>query len=136
MDPQTNLYLRYYTAQSGGELSAFHGARRTQVGSGLGDILRGLFRTIFPMAVRGASTFLSEAVRATDAGAGWGDAAKAAIAPTAQNLLNDGLNRLSQKGTGRRHRRKHTPRKAYKRPAHHKRAKGRHSPKKIKFLNF
>ena len=50
MDPQTNLYLAYYRSQSGGNLPAFHGARGGQSGAGLGDILRGIWRTIFPIA--------------------------------------------------------------------------------------
>ena len=95
MDPQTNLYLRYYNAQSGGALPTFNGARRAQYGSGLGDILRGIWRTIFPIAARGASSFLSEAVRAKDAGGSWGAAAKAAIAPTAQNVAAAALEKIA-----------------------------------------
>ena len=86
MDNQTNLYLRYYKAQSGGDLPSFHGARRGQFGAGLGDILRNIFRTLFPIAAQGAGTFLTETMKARDAGAaGWGAATKAAIAPTAKN---------------------------------------------------
>ena len=57
MDPQTDLYIRYYTEQSGSALPTFSGARRGQNGAGLGDILRGIFRAILPIAAHGASTF-------------------------------------------------------------------------------
>ena len=150
MDPQTNLYLRYYTAQSGGELSAFHGSRRGQTGDGLGDILRGIWRTIFPIAARGASTFLTETIRAKEAGGDWRDAAKAALAPAAHSVLSDGLSAAGvgrQSGSGRRrhHRkRRRAPaapvqtggRRGYKRPAPHKVKDRRHPSKRIKFLNF
>jgi hypothetical protein len=167
MDAQTNLYLGYYKAQSGGELPSFNGARRAQYGGGLGDILRGLFRTLFPIAARGASTFLSETLKAKDAGAaGWGAAAKAAIAPTAQNVITQALDKVTEarngqgQAGGRRHRRKSARRSKRKskkssknRTSSHadtsqlggRRRRGRkrhykteHSTdfKKIKFLNF
>ena len=81
MDPQTNLYLRYYSAQAGGQLLTFNGARRGQYGAGLGDILKGIWRIIFPIAARGASTFMSETLPAKDSGCDW-----AAIAPMARNV--------------------------------------------------
>ncbi len=124
MDPQTNLYLHYYRAQAGGNLPAYHGLRRgPQNGAGLGDILRGIWRTVFPIAARGASTFLNETLKARDASgatnAGWATAAKAAIAPTAQTMLSKALEKVAaaiapsdaQKGTGKRKR---------KRKAHHR----------------
>lgn len=160
MDPQTNLYLNYYTTQSGGALPAFTGARRGQYGAGLGDIFRGIFRTLFPIAAHGASAFLNETLRAKEGGSGsWAQAAKSAISPTAHSILSNTLQTLqngaqqSGGGQGRRRRRRngrsgahralttvsasHKPsRRGYKR--HHSEAKGhkRHLHKKIKFLNF
>ena len=68
MDSQTQNYLRYYSTQSGGALDPFQGARRGQYGSGLGDILRGIFRSVMPIATRGASTFLGEMTREREDG--------------------------------------------------------------------
>ena len=98
MDPQTQLYLRYYSAQSGGALPTFSGARPGQYGAGLGDILRGLFRTILPIAAHGASTFLNETLRAKESGTAqsWGEAAKAALGSTAENVVTNSLNKLKQ----------------------------------------
>lgn len=100
MDPQTNQYLQYYKAQSGGQLNVFAGSRRAQLGGGLGDILRGIWRTLFPIAARGASTFLSETLKSRDSGRGWRDAAKAALAPTVQNVADSAVSKLSGGGGG------------------------------------
>jgi len=156
MDPQTNLYLRYYSAQAGGSLPAFAGARRGQFGSGLGDILRGIFRTIFPVAASGVSTFINETLRAKDAGGSWGAAAKSAISPAAHNVLTNTLGKLqgsseTQSGGGRlrktrRRRIRHDisasnelTRHGYKRKrrssVHHNNNAKRYF-KRIKFLNF
>jgi len=99
MDPQTNLYLRYYSAQAGGQLPTFNGARRGQYGAGLGDILKGIWRTIFPIAARGASTFLSETLRAKDSGSDWAAAAKSAIAPMARNVGASVIEKIASAST-------------------------------------
>ena len=118
MDPQTDIYLRYYTAQSGGQLPAFHGVRRTQYGAGLGDILGGIWRTVFPIALHGIGTFINSTLRARESGIGpagvtpsWGSAAKSALMPTALNLLSKSAEAIesriktpaaSQAGNGKR----------------------------------
>jgi hypothetical protein len=99
MDPQTNLYLRYYSAQAGGQLPTFNGARRGQYGAGLGDILKSIWRTIFPIAARGASTFLSETLRAKDSGSDWGAAARSAIAPLARNVGASVIEKIASAAT-------------------------------------
>ena len=98
MDPQTQLYLRYYSAQSDGSLQTFSAARRDQYRAGLGDILRGIFRTILPIAVHVASTFLNEMVKAKDSGSAhsWSDAAKAALGSTAENVFTNSLQKLKK----------------------------------------
>lgn len=150
MDAQTNIYLQYYKAQRGGQIQPVQGARRAQYGGGLGDILRGIFRSIFPIVARGASTFLSEAVQSHDSGKGWGEAAKSAIAPTIGNVAKSTLDKIasaaatdaaaaSQSGTGNDESRapsRALPRRAYK--SHVSSAK-KHSAKpakRIKFINF
>ena len=152
MDPQTQLYLRYYNAQSGGSLPTFSGARRGQYGAGFGDILGGIFRTILPIAAHGVSTFLNETLKAKESGSAqsWGDAAKAALGSTAENVVWNSLQMLKtaasqQSGSGgrrhRRHRRKsrntdegETP-KGYKRKRQRLGRGSRRPEKKIKFLN-
>ena len=109
MDEQMNAYLRYYSAQSGGRLDPYSGARRGQYGNGLGDILRGLLRTVLPIAAHGASTFLGETLRNKAAGARWKDAARGAVSNTAKEVLDQTVDRISsavgQKGSGRKRRR-------------------------------
>jgi len=103
----------------------FAGARFNQQGSGFGDILRGIFRFIFPIAARGVSTFVGEAVKAHDSGADWKTAAKSAILPTAQNVTGRTLDQIrdaqapaptaepaAQSGSGKRRR----PPPQYKKP--------------------
>lgn len=159
MDPQTNLYLSYYTNQSGGALPAFTGARRGQYGAGLGDIFRGIFRTLFPIAAHGANAFLNETLRAKESGNGsWSEAAKSAISPTAHSILTSTLNTIrngaQQSGGGRTRRRRRRARiggssapgsgqaairhkrRGYKRRHGGSKGHKRRHQKKIKFLNF
>ena len=164
MDAQTILYLRYYSAQSGGNLVTYNGPRRGQYGGGLGDILRGIWRTIFPIGAKAAGTFLSESVKGRDSGKGWGESLKSAIAPTVQGAAADAVDKLasaaSQGGSGRhrpynlrrRNKRRHAAtnaendgqsggrhrakRRDYKRPHATVRGNRPHASKRIKFLNF
>ena len=126
MDAQTNNYLHYYSSQSGGSgLHVFEGARRGQFGSGLGDILRGIFRSVLPIAAHsaktllpiatksathGANTYLDEVFKAKSDGNSWKDSALNAIQSTAHHLVDDVGKRIKrsvrQKGSGRRNRRK------------------------------
>ena len=105
-DAQTNLYLRYYSAQSGGNLPTYNGARRGQYGGGLGDILRGIWRTIFPIGAKAARKFLSETLKGRNSGKGLGESLKSAIAPTVQGAAAHNLEKLasasSQGGSGPR----------------------------------
>jgi hypothetical protein len=54
----------------------------TQSGAGLGDMLRGLFRFLMPIALRGIQTFAGNTLAATQAGVPLSLAAKSAIMPT------------------------------------------------------
>ena len=128
MDPQSDVYLRYYTAQSGGQLPAFHEARRTQYGAGLGDILCGIWRTVFPIALYGIGTFINSTLPASETGFGTkeaspscGAAAKSALMPTALNVLSKSAeaieNRIKtpvdgQAGSGKGRRKRKRKRKA------------------------
>lgn len=149
MDAQTNVYLQYYRNQNGGGLDTFLGARRGQYGNGIGDVLKGILRTVLPIAARGASTFLSETFRNKDSGMDWKNAAKEAIGPTSQTTLDHAVSRITKRKASprttttkrRRHRKRKSnqkggrrSRKVFKRKRRTK-SKKRFS-KRIKFLNF
>jgi hypothetical protein len=72
-------YCKYYQSQRGGEIPVFRGG--TQSGAGLGDILRGLFRFLMPVALRGISSFAGSTLAGTQAGMSLPNAARAAIVP-------------------------------------------------------
>ena len=120
-DALVRAYTQHYTAtQSGsGILPAFEGSVY-QDGSGLGDVLRSVFRAVFPIISSGASTFLRGAAEGLGQGKTLGDAAKGALAPTAQDIVGHAVNRITQKGGGRRKRR------VYKRKHQTKPTKKRH----------
>ena len=80
------MYYRYYRSQSGGEIPVFRGGRQT--GEGLGDILRGIFRFIAPIALRGISTFAGHTFDAHQKGASLKDAAKSALNPTLNSVTS------------------------------------------------
>lgn len=73
-------YTAYYQSQVGGQLRVFRGG--LQSGAGLGDVLRGLFRFLAPIAIRGLSAFATNALSGHMAGLPLALAAKGAIMPT------------------------------------------------------
>lgn len=97
-------YLRYYRRQHGGGLSDITVYRRDKVrqeGDGIGDILRGIARFLLPLVFRGAQTFANETFRSTDKGMSFGSAAKSALQPTLNAVMDEASNRF-QKGNGKR----------------------------------
>jgi hypothetical protein len=77
-------FRSYYESQLGGQLPVFRGG--LQRGAGLGDILRGIFRYLAPMALRGLSTFAGSTLAAHQAGAPLAAAARSAIMPTISSI--------------------------------------------------
>ena len=75
------LYCRFYQNQIGGALPVFRGAP-DQYGDGLGDILKGVFRFLLPIATSAASKFITTTSKNLDTGHTLKEAAKAAILPT------------------------------------------------------
>ena len=76
----TSDYCSYYTSQLGGQqFRVFRGG--LQSGAGLGDILRGLFRFLAPVALRGLSAFAGNTLSAHQAGMPLSAAAKSALGP-------------------------------------------------------
>ena len=72
-------YCKYYESQRGGEIPVFRGG--SQSGAGLGDILRGLFRFLMPVALRGIQSFAGNTLAGTQSGMSLPSAARAAIVP-------------------------------------------------------
>ena len=121
MDSNTKSYYNFLTSSAGGggggvggdayrfggNLPVFHGAPRYhQYGAGIGDFFRGLFRTFLPVAMRGASTFLNETLKAQQDGVSLKDAAKAALSPAFGDVVTSALEQLktSKSGRGRKRR--------------------------------
>ena len=112
-NPQTDVYLKYYQAQVGGTLPVFRGAKYySQSGAGIGDFFRGVFRHVVPIALQGVSAFLGQTLKSRETGANWKESLKSAIAPTSKNVLENAASaiteKLSQKGSGRRKKRRKT----------------------------
>ncbi len=82
-----NQYIDYYEAQRGGamnDIRVFRGG--FQRGAGLGDVLRGLFRTIAPVAMQGIGNFAKSTMEGAQKGMPLGAAAKAALMPTMASM--------------------------------------------------
>ena len=120
MNDNTKNYIQYYEAQSGGQIPIFIGERGLnnvkQKGAGIGDILKGMFRNILPIAAKGATTFLAETLKAKNEGNhNWKTAMKSALKPTARNIVANTASTLDSKlannisshtGHGRRYHKK------------------------------
>lgn len=153
MDQKTDNYLHYYSAQYGaGSLDVFRGARRGQFGDGLGDILRGIFRTMLPVAAHGATSFLGELAKEHSEGRSLKESAINALKPAAARMVGDVNKRMNRKrkrtikqkgGSSKRRRQashnlkpvkfeKVVKRKSYKSQT----GKGKKRNKTINFLNF
>ena len=79
-DECRKLYCQYYRNQIGGALPVFRGS--DPYGEGLGDILRGVFRFLLPVAKSAASKFITTAAKGLEAGSPLSQAAKSALLPT------------------------------------------------------
>ena len=93
-----NPYFTFYRAQFGHGMPVYQGrglpvfqGYGDQRGSGLGDILRGVFRSVIPflapIACRAASGFISNTARGLNSGQSLKDAAKGALRPTAEGAV-------------------------------------------------
>ena len=109
MEPTRDaIYYNYYS-QRGGDFQVFKGTRYVQYGSGFGDVLRGIFRHVFPVVIRGAASFIGNMLHNRDEGQNWSSAAKSAIAPAASTILSETQNQIKQRGSGKK--RKHKSKK-------------------------
>ena len=109
-DALVQAYVDHYTQTGRGQLPAFQGTLY-QEGAGLGDILRSFFRTVFPIVAPAASSFLGSALSGWNQGKSLKDAAVGAIRPAATMLVDATAQKLAQKGSGRKRKRKSPKRK-------------------------
>lgn len=94
-------YKAYYESQAGGSYHVFRGGVQSgggvgygypvfrggiQTGAGLGDILRGLFRAIVPVAKQGIASLAKAALPALASGAPIGQTLKSSIAPALSGM--------------------------------------------------
>ena len=120
---QKYVALFQHRLQSGGGLyddyPVFQGVRYYQHGSGFGDILRGIFRFILPVAIQAAHTFLGETMKARESGSDWKTSAKAGLMPAATGALTQTVEKMQEaqtgSGRGRRRSKKHKQYKKAKR---------------------
>ena len=112
-DTLVRAYTQHYlNTQSGsGILPGFEGTLY-QEGNGLGDIFRSVIRAIFPILSSGANTFIRAAEGITQ-GKSFGQAALGAVGPAISDVIGQSVNRVMQKGSGRRRKRR-SKRKVYK----------------------
>lgn len=106
-DALVRAYTQHYAGTQGGSgiLPAFEGSMY-QDGSGLGDVLRSVFRNVFPILASGATTFLRGAAEGLTQGKTLKDSALSALAPAAQDVVGSAIHRVTQRGSGRRRKRK------------------------------
>ena len=102
-----NPYYQFYRSQMGHGLPVFQGTSY-QYGAGLGDVLRGLFRTVFPflapIATRAATGFISNTAQRLESGSTLKDAARGALGPTLEGVADttaEQIARRIQRGSGR-----------------------------------
>ena len=102
MDPNREAFYYNYYSQRGGEFQVFRGARYVQYGTGFGDVLRGIFRHVLQVGIKGAVSFIGNLLQNRDEGQNWSSAAKSAIAPAASTILSETQNQIKQRGSGKK----------------------------------
>lgn len=90
-NPQVELFRSAMLRQSGGgDIQVFRGATRYQYGQGFGDVLRGIWKVIVPVAMRAGKTLFKVGAQAVKEGSTPGDALKSAIRPALRTVLKHG----------------------------------------------
>lgn len=120
---EVNTYVRHYEAQSGGNIPVFSGGNipvfkggSVQYGAGIGDFFRGLFRTLFPVALKTVGAFVGNAAEAHAKGASIKDAAKGALKPTLNTAISGVVQAFgNQIGSGKGYKRRRGNKKRNKR---------------------
>lgn len=108
-DPRVRIYLNALLNQGGGftgpeYIPVFRGAQL--IGGGFGDVLRGVWRTVFPIAVRGLANFLTGVSHAQAQGADFNSATKnagiEAGTRVSQDVATSLSNKIRQRGKGKK----------------------------------
>lgn len=114
-DPQVTAYINFYKGQVGsGSVNVFKGTQfgygmpvfagaQFQTGAGLGDFLRGIWRTVFPIlapvAFNTARSFIGSTLSAKDSGMGTKEALAGALRPALETALTSTGEALARRRT-------------------------------------
>lgn len=121
-------FLRHYQNQYGSGFPVYRGDR-LQSGAGLGSILRGIGRFLFPILAPAAKTFIGSTMEAREQGKSFKEAARSALTPTLQSAISTTTEQIAkrmsgpQKGGRRRKRRRRQ--QTLKNVSHKKQRRGR-----------
>jgi hypothetical protein len=89
MDPRVELYKAAFSQSGkGGDIPKFYGSHRYQYGSGLGDVLRGVYRFFRPIAIKGVQTLLKAGGEAMKDGVTAKQAFKSSLKPALGAVLS------------------------------------------------
>jgi hypothetical protein len=121
-DADKRAYEQYYANQSGSGLPVFYGARM-QRGHGIGSILSGLFRAVFPIIKRVAPVIGRKALQTGMQIVGdvaSGQSIKESAKTRVMDVIQEGINKIvptgdGQSGSGFRRRKKRRQKKTTKR---------------------
>ena len=89
MDPRVELYKFAFNHQrgGGGDIPKFYGTHRYQYGQGFGDVLRGIWRWVRPVATKGLEALLRSGGDSMKEGSTWKQALKSSLKPTLGAVL-------------------------------------------------
>jgi len=87
-DARTTAYISFFKNQSGGSMPVFKGLPRYQSGQGIGDIFRGIWRRVVPIALNVGKAALNAFTGAQDEGASFKDSFKATLRPVASAAIS------------------------------------------------
>lgn len=79
--------------QTGGgleDIRVYMGAPRYQYGQGFGNVIRGIFRSVFPVLIRAGKTLFRSSADALKDGGDIGSSFKSALKPTLRTVLKHG----------------------------------------------
>jgi len=96
-DARTQAYIGIFRNQHGaGGISVFQGLDRYQSGQGIGDFFRGLLRRVIPVALGAGKAALSAFAGAHDQGSSLKDSLKAVIRPAIQAAAAGSMEQISK----------------------------------------
>jgi len=95
-DARAEAYISVFRDQRGGKLPVFEGLGRYQSGQGIGDIFRGIWRRVVPIALNVGKAALNAFSGAQDEGASFKDAFKATLRPAASAAVRSTVQEIER----------------------------------------